>query len=168
MTGIQNRTGDEVDDVFYTPAEIAVEMVDMAQLKPGDVVLEPCYGGGVIFNLIPDYCSKEWCEIDKGRDFLEYTGSPTHIITNPPFSLFTKFVEKMIELQPQTITLLFGCMNCSLNRVNLLTDAGYTITKQHHSWWNPIVGGLTIIIHFELHADLRENVPLTYDFTKYA
>ena len=157
-----------MNDVFYTPAEIAVEMVDMAELKPGDVVLEPCYGGGIIFNLIPDYCSKEWCEVAKGRDFMEYTGSPTHIITNPPFSLFTQFVEKMIELQPQTITLLFGCINCSLNRVNLLIDAGYTITKQHHTWWKPIVAGFTIIIQFELYAEPGQPASLTYDFAQHA
>ena len=153
-----------MNDVFYTPVEIAVEMVDMAELKPGDVVLEPCYGSGAIFNLIPDYCDKAWCEIEKGRDFFDYTGSPTHIITNPPFSLFTEFVSKMIELQPQTITLLFGCMNMSLPRINLLIDAGYTITKQHHTWWKPVIG-FVVVIQFELYAEPGAPASLTYDFT---
>ena len=72
--GIQNRAEEEVDDVFYTPAEIAVMMVEMAELKPDDIVLEPCRGGGMIYKLIPDYCTKEWCEVAEGRDFFEYTG----------------------------------------------------------------------------------------------
>ena len=165
MTGIQNRAEEEVDDVFYTPAEIAVMMVEMAELKPGDIVLEPCRGGGIIYRLIPDYCTKEWCEVAEGRDFFEYTGRPTHIITNPPFSLFTKFVIKMIELKPQTITLLFGCMNMTLNRINLLIDAGYTITKEHHTWWKPIPFAFTVIIQFELLAEPRDTADLTYDHT---
>ena len=156
-----------MNDVFYTPVEIAVEMMEMAELKPGDHVLEPCYGGGVIYNLIPDYCDKEWCEIEKGRDFFDYTGTPTHIITNPPFSLFTRFIEKMIELQPQTITLLFGCMNMSLPRINLLIDAGYTITKQHHTWWKPVIG-FVCVIQFELYAEPGAPASLTYEFSQYA
>ena len=73
----------------------------------------------------------------------------------------------MIELQPQTITLLFGCMNMSLPRINLLIDAGYTITKQHHTWWKPIVGSLVIIIQFELLAEPRDTADLTYDYTRH-
>jgi len=169
MIGIQNRAEEEVNDTFYTPIEVALMMVEMAELTPGDIVLEPCRGGGSIYNSIPDYCTKEWCEIAEGRDFLNYTGSPTHIITNPPFSLFTKFIIKMIELKPRTITLLFGLMNMSLYRINLLIDAGYTITKQHHTWWKPVVGGggFTFIIQFELFTPEPETIPLTYDFTLY-
>ena len=59
-------------------------------------------------------------------------------------------------------------MNMSLPRINLLIDAGYTITKQHHTWWKPIVAGLTIIIQFELYAEPGQPASLTYDFAQHA
>ena len=53
LTGIQNRT--EPKDIFYTPHDIATKMVEMAGIRVGDRVLEPCRGDGEIFELLPTY-----------------------------------------------------------------------------------------------------------------
>ena len=70
MTGIQNRT--EAKDVFYTPHAIASKMVEMADIRTGDRVLEPCRGDGAIFDLLPDDSVNLWCEIALGQDFYQF------------------------------------------------------------------------------------------------
>ncbi len=40
----------------------------------------------------------EWCEIDEGRDFFEWNKRADYIMTNPPWSLFRRFVQHGMEL----------------------------------------------------------------------
>ena len=77
----------------------------------------------------------------------------------------TPFINHCITLRPRVICLLFGIMNLTLRRFEALQDAGYTLTKQHHTWWNVVVGagGLVVILHFELEAE-NEDVAVTYDY----
>ena len=57
LSGIAQRTrGEDINDKFYTPPPIAKSMIGMVDFRVGDVVLEPCRGGGVIYNMIPDFC----------------------------------------------------------------------------------------------------------------
>jgi hypothetical protein len=39
-----------------------------------------------------------WCEIDRGRDFFEWTERVDWIITNPPWSQFRRFLEHALEI----------------------------------------------------------------------
>ena len=55
LTGIQNRT--EAKDVFYTPHDIATKMVEMAGIRVGDRVLEPCRGDGAVYDLLSEWTS---------------------------------------------------------------------------------------------------------------
>ena len=55
-------------------------------------------------------------------------------------------------------------MNLTLRRYEALQDAGYTLTKQHHTWWNVVFGGLVVILHFELEAEDTGVVATTYDY----
>lgn len=60
---IREREGNEVNDKFMTPPGIAQTMVEMVQFREDDTVLEPCAGTKNIFNLIPDYTKKIYCEV---------------------------------------------------------------------------------------------------------
>jgi hypothetical protein len=68
----------------YTPIDIVQELLKDISFVSSDLTLEPCAGRtNNIYNLIPG--NKERCEIEDGLDFFQYTGSPTKIITNPPY-----------------------------------------------------------------------------------
>ena len=68
----------------FTPVEIVVDLLKDITFVSGDVTLEPCAGReNRFYNLIPG--NKQRCEIEDGLDFFQYSGSPTKIITNPPF-----------------------------------------------------------------------------------
>lgn len=56
-------------------------MVDY--FKPCGAILEPFRGTGVFTSILPN---ADWCEIDEGIDFFEYTKKVDWIITNPPYS----------------------------------------------------------------------------------
>lgn len=168
LVSIKHRTEEEVQDRFYTPEAIVKSMIEMANLTEGEIVLEPCRGDGAIYNAIPDYCESRWCEIDQGRDFFDYE-SAEHIdviITNPPFSLFKRFIAKCVELKPQKLVLLFGCLNITSNRIRMLLDAGYIHTKQHHTWWNRVCGPVMIMV-FELGDDVGSTIMTTYDLKRH-
>ena len=87
------------------------------------------------------------------------------LITNPPFSKLTPFINHCITHRPRVISLLLGIMNLTLRRFEALQDAGYTLTKQPHTRWNVVVGegGLVVILQFELEAEDQVAVA-TYDY----
>jgi hypothetical protein len=99
-------TGETVDlkkefQYFPTPKDIVLHMIEMAEIKPTDVLLEPEAGQGAIADLFPKENVKILIELneknsqilrDKGyevmtKDFLEtdYLGADK-VIMNPPFS----------------------------------------------------------------------------------
>lgn len=102
-------------------------------------------------------------QIDDGIDFFDFEGKVDIIITNPPFSEYTKFVEKCIALRPRVLCLLFGSLNASLSRFKMLFDAGYTLTKQHQTDWREMIGPV-YVLHFELGVANTGMVAHTYDF----
>lgn len=87
---------------FPTPPQIAREMVLLADIQPGNSVLEPSAGSGAILRELPDGITKTAVEIDPGMaedidgladvrcaDFLKCNGelgSFDRIIMNPPFT----------------------------------------------------------------------------------
>lgn len=56
------------NDVVMTPPELACKLVE--HFKPHGRILEPCCGTG---NILKYLKNSDWCEIQKGRDFLIIT-----------------------------------------------------------------------------------------------
>jgi len=75
--------GEKTGDVVYTPAWCAEDMV--RHFKPEGRVLEPCKGGGVFMDFLPD--DADWCEIAEGRDFFDWKEPVDWVISNPPYSI---------------------------------------------------------------------------------
>lgn len=71
------------NDRVYTPDALALDIV--RHFRPAGRILEPACGGGALLHAMPG-CG--WCEINKGVDFL----ACTWIVTNPPYSILTKFL----------------------------------------------------------------------------
>jgi len=117
------------NDCIHTPKPIADLMIKMCDIKPSDTVLDPCRGGGVFFDNI-DSINKEYCEIQDGKDFFENTKHYTTIIGNPPYSKWTEWIEHTLN-KCQKFCYIFGAQSLTPNRIKMIHDAGYGLTKLH-------------------------------------
>ncbi len=75
------------NDDIQTPPELAELLV--RHFKPQGRILEPCAGDGNFLRFLP---GADWCEIKRGRDFLQHTTPVDWIITNPPWSRIREFL----------------------------------------------------------------------------
>ena len=118
------------NDVIYTPKIVAQKLIEMCDLKEGDKVLDPCFGGGVFYNNLPDYVDKYWCEIEKDKDFFDFNERMDCIIGNPPFSIWNKWLEHTMKITDK-FAYVMGNYNLSARRLAIIHANGYGITKMH-------------------------------------
>ena len=84
-------------DFYSTPYSLTRELLKVRNFPK--VIYEPAAGNGAITHVLKQY-GHIVVEDDirtTGADFLDFQDHVPCIITNPPFSLFTKFVEKAKE-----------------------------------------------------------------------
>ena len=88
------------NDQVMTPLYICKQIVK--HFNPTGKILEPCCGTGNFLKVMP---KAEWCEIDKGKDFLDIQGHWDWIITNPPYSQYRAFMNKAMEVADNIVFL---------------------------------------------------------------
>ena len=127
---IKNRK--TANDVFITPQEVAKMHINMIDEKYRDAVwFDPFRNTGSYYNNFPSTCEKKWTEILDGEDFFHFNEKVDVICSNPPFSILNDVIKKCIELNPSVIALLVGQLNLIPNRIHLLEQNGYVLTKLH-------------------------------------
>lgn len=84
---------DRESDIVFTPSEIAADVVGW--FEPTGRILDPCRGGGVFADLMPG-C--DWCEIRDGRDFFDWQERVDWIVSNPPYSIFLKWLNHSMRI----------------------------------------------------------------------
>ena len=115
-----NRTDKQTaSDIVMTPISIAIKVVE--EFAPYGSCLEPCRGSGNIYNQLPE--PKDWCEITQGKDFLDYQGNVSWIITNPPYSIYDVFLEKCFEVADNVVLLVPIAKAFKSMRIERLVDA---------------------------------------------
>lgn len=103
-----NKSGiGTANDVVMTPKSTAKYIVN--HFNPTGLVLEPCRGTGAFYDQFP--AEKAWCEISDGKDFFEWDTEVDWIITNPPFSIFDRFLEHAFSVSKNVVFF------CPLNKV---------------------------------------------------
>tara|TARA_R110000744_G_scaffold176298_1_gene295182 strand:+ start:11355 stop:11948 length:594 start_codon:yes stop_codon:yes gene_type:complete len=117
------------NDVIYTPKPVAEVMIKMCNIQSDDKVLDCSKGGGVFYDNLPE-CDKSYCEITEDIDYFEATGKYNLIIGNPPYSLWSKWLDKTTELTDK-FCYIFGVMNLTRARLKRIYDKGYVIKKFH-------------------------------------
>ena len=132
------RKRSEASDRIYTPKKLAIDMINMCDIKPTDNVLDPSLGDGIFYNNFPK-CNKDWCEIDKGRDFFEYTKGKKYdwVIGNPPYSIWTKWMKHTAKITDK-VCYIFGLYNLTPPRVDEMKKMGFGITSMmicKVDWW---------------------------------
>jgi len=119
------------NDIVYTPDELAEFVCNYFPIK--GVVLEPCLGGGSFYRALSKLTAVtniEWCEIEKGVDFLAYEGNVDWIVTNPPWSKFREFIQKSCSGMTNDIVFLITLNHFSTKaRLKLIYDSGYSIKE---------------------------------------
>jgi hypothetical protein len=81
------------NDIIYTPDHIAKAVVD--HFNPHGSILDPCKGAGAFLQFMP---GADWCEIREGKDFFQYKDHVDWIISNPPYSIFAKWLYHSFEI----------------------------------------------------------------------
>lgn len=131
---IKNRTS--ANDIIYTPKPVAIKMINMCDITKNMTVLDPCRGGSIFYDNIPE-CKKDYCEIEEGKDFFDYNKRVDLIIGNPPYSLWDKWIQHTMELTDKFCYIL-GCFNFTDKRLRDIINNGYGVTKFHLlkiDWW---------------------------------
>lgn len=157
-SAIQKRASPQ--DVYYTPTELVKAHLRecVPYYKVGDLVFDPFYGKGAYYNLYDEFfpqCRKEFTEIEMGKDFFTYDGKPDIVVSNPPFSLLTKVMKRLLELRPKCISLLMGGFNLTTYRMRTMDEAGYTLVSQRielvQNWFGRTVLSTWVLKEYSPH-----------------
>ena len=82
-------------DIVMTKPDMAKHLLSLVKFKDGDVVMEPCRGKGAFYDNLPENVVKKYCEINQGKDYLEYNEKVDITLSNPlfvPRKLFWAFM----------------------------------------------------------------------------
>lgn len=100
---LQEVNRKDIAGYFPTPRAVAERMIELAEIEPGQIVLEPSAGTGELADVIREHAPVVCCEIrpafreilkakghtviEESWDFLEYNPGPVadRVISNPPF-----------------------------------------------------------------------------------
>jgi len=121
---------EKANDVIYTPIEVAKDCIEFTKpfLRPSDILLEPFSGQDAFYNNYPSENKKCWCEIDRDRDFLEFKEEVDWIITNPPYKIFNKVIDKIISTSKKGFCLLLNNLTLTPPRLDNINKQGFYIS----------------------------------------
>ena len=87
-------------DIVMTKEDMAKHLINQIKFNENDIVIDPCRGKGAFYDNLPNNVEKIWCEINEGKDYLEFNGKVDITLSNPPFvprKLFWSFMQKSME-----------------------------------------------------------------------
>ncbi|MDR1145543.1 MAG: hypothetical protein LBK71_05335 [Verrucomicrobiales bacterium] len=112
------------DDVVQTPIEMAERVV--RHFRPTGRILEPCCGEGNFLRFLP---GADWCEISRGRDFLQWQEPVDWIITNPPWSQIRVFLNHAMRHADHVVFLMTINHIWTAARLRDLKNSGFAIKE---------------------------------------
>lgn len=89
-------------DIVFTPRWLSKTIIN--HFQPTGSCLDPCKGGGAFYDYLP--LGSDWCEINKGRDFLKYKGEVDWIIGNPPYSCLLEWIRHSFKVAENVVYLI--------------------------------------------------------------
>lgn len=119
-----NRNYDS-NDAVQTPRELARRLV--SHFQPAGRILEPCRGQGNLYRFLPK--GALWCEIEKGRDFFEWSEPVDWIITNPPWSQIREFLKHSMRVADHVVFLMTINHVWTKARIRDIREAGFGIRE---------------------------------------
>lgn len=144
---IWNYESDETDklsklvekdnSIVMTKPDMAKYLISISDLRIGDLVMEPCLGNGSFYDNLPNYTTNLFCEINLGKDYLDFNGQVDVTLSNPPFvprKLFWSFHMKAIQTTRRKVYWLISLSSLDVftpNRIQLMNDMGWYMTNIH-------------------------------------
>tara|TARA_R110000824_G_C15217626_1_gene677263 strand:+ start:618 stop:1202 length:585 start_codon:yes stop_codon:yes gene_type:complete len=157
----KTKTKKEKDKV-YTPENVAIDCLEytLPFIKEDHVLYEPFLGKGAFYNNFPITNPKIWSEIDEGRDFLLDNNKFDWIITNPPYSIFNKIIDKICDANVG-FSLLVNNLTITPCRLKKINDRGFYISLIYYfkvwSWF-----GYQYYYIFEKREDKKNMVEFVF------
>jgi hypothetical protein len=139
---IKHRTTPK--DVFYTPELVVKTHIQSISSQDSDIWLDPFAGKKIYYDNFPTSL-KDYCEIEEGTDFFEYT--PPYqidvICSNPPYSNLDDVLKKSVELNPRVISYLLLEGKMTPKRIEYMNHNGYTLSGMYmckvYKWYGMAV-----------------------------
>ena len=146
------------NDKFYTPKSLVKIHLDKFDIPNNSIIYEPFYGNGAYYDEMKikyPSCNILFTEIDMNKDFFDFNEPVDYIISNPPYSIIDKVLEKSINLKPKMISYLIGFQNITAKRIEFMNQHKYFIKDFHltkvFKWY-----GMSLIITFS--NEILENI----------
>lgn len=122
-------------NIVMTTPEMAKLLISRVNIEEGDEVMEPCFGTGSFYKNFPTNCKKHFCEINLGKNYLDFEGEVDYTISNPPFiprKLFWSFHIKAMETTRKGIYWLINISSLNVftpKRLEEMNDKGWYINS---------------------------------------
>jgi hypothetical protein len=113
-------------DLVMTPPDLAIEIIN--HFKPTGVILDPCRGDGAFYNNLPP-ATRDWCELNEGRDFFDYNQQVDWIITNPPWSKMATFLSHGMQIADNIVYLTTINHYTTKKRIREMNASGFAIKE---------------------------------------
>jgi hypothetical protein len=107
-------------DIVYTPEDVARDIIQ--HFAPTGKCLDPCKGDGVFFRNLP--AGSDYCELKDGKDFFDWRISVDWIVSNPPYSVFSEWLDHSFDIARDIVYLI--PINKPFN--------SYAMLKRIHVW----------------------------------
>ena len=98
----------------------------------------------------------EMCIRDSNKDFFTYDSEVDIIVGNPPYSIWTKWIKKTLDLNPDRFCYIFGALNLTPKRLKTIFEKGYIVKKIcviQVDWWF----GNQYVVYFK-KGNISENI----------
>jgi hypothetical protein len=120
------KTNQPHQDIVYTPDYLVKEIFE--HYKPKGTMMDPCKGNGAFYKHMPE--GSDYCEIQEGTDFFDYTKKVDWIITNPPWSILRKFTQHAFDIETENVVFLFN-FNALMTKARLRDtyESGYGVKE---------------------------------------
>lgn len=127
--------------LHQTPRDLAKDLVNYVPLETRDKVIEPFKGEGAFYDAFPSFVSKDWAELEQGKNYTDISGEYDWVITNPPFRVETGskrinsfwYLLDYYTLRAKKGVAFLANDKCfsvlTPKRMKLLEDRGFNITK---------------------------------------
>ena len=117
------------NDTFITPRALGRMHIDAvaSYVSDGLVWYDPFRHSseGTYYSQFPSK-SREWAEIEEGRDFFSFSpGAVDVICSNPPYSVLDRVFDRSCDLQPDVISYIIGVNNLTTRRLERMNKRGY-------------------------------------------
>ena len=89
-------------DFYQTPDAVTLALMGWLSLNRADVIWEPACGDGMMQRVLERSGNRViGTDLSSGKDFLSTERTADWIITNPPFSRATEFIERAHAVRPR-------------------------------------------------------------------